>query len=96
MNILYAVKVLVLKKTEEERAAAMSNWHVEKGHPGLQNLLEEAQKAKAEPSRIIVSVDNQQAVGAAEKALKFFQKKYGEPQENMLVMEINYLGEGAV
>lgn len=96
MNILYAVKVLIVTRTEEERAAAMSNWKVEQGHPILQGLLEEIQKAKAEPARIIVTVDNQQGIGVVEKALEYFSKKYKEPKENMLVQEINYLGEGAL
>jgi hypothetical protein len=96
MNFLYAIKVLIITKTEEERAAAMTNWTVEPGHPMLKSLLDDSQKEKGDQHQIIVSVDNQRANGVVDKALAYFEKKLGEKRENMLVIEINYLGEGAI
>jgi hypothetical protein len=96
MDVLYAVKVFVISKPEEERAATMSNWQVEPGHALLDSLLEESKKAKGESKRIIVAVDNPCALGVAEKALTYLEKKLKESRDNMLIQEINYLGEGVL
>jgi len=96
MNFLYAVKVLVITKEEEKRAEGLSSWHVEPGHALLSGILEESKKAKGDQHRIIISIDNQQALGAVEKALAHFEKKLNVDRENMLIMEMNYLGEGAL